>query len=277
MVGHCFLFFEFAERVDNSSFISTIAECVDFLKRQASALGLPAAVHYPVNSNNPVVVITWTGSQPSLPSIMLNSHTDVVPVFAEYWTHGPFSADVDSAGRIYARGAQDTKALGMIHLAAIRNLKLSGYQPKRTIHVTFTPDEELGGFNGMAGFAVSNAFKAMNVGYALDEGGVASSNTVGVYYDERCPWQIEFVCNGTTGHASLILENTAGEKITYLLNKLMAMRQAELNKQKAGTNPGKVTSINLTMLKGGVQPNVIPADLTAVFDIRLSEFLIFGF
>jgi aminoacylase len=83
----------------------------------------------------------------------------------------------------------------MIHLAAIRALKKSGFQPKRTIHVAFTPDEELGGFNGMAGFATSNAFKSMNVGYALDEGGVAPSNTIGVYYDERCPWQIEFVCN----------------------------------------------------------------------------------
>ncbi len=246
------------------------AECVDFLKRQAAELGLPVAVHYPVNANNPVVVITWVGSQPNLPSIMLNSHTDVVPVFEQYWNHPPFAADVDEQGRIFARGAQDTKALGTIHLAAIRALKKSGVQPKRTIHVTFTPDEELGGFNGMAGFVTSNAFKAMNVGYALDEGGVAPSNTIGVYYDERCPWQIEFVVNGTTGHASLLLDNTAGEKITFLLNKFNTMRQAEVNKLKAGANPGKVTSINLTMLKGGVQPNVIPADLTAIFDVRLS-------
>lgn len=247
------------------------AECVEFLKKQAAALGLPVAVHYPVNANNPEVVITWTGSQPSLPSIMLNSHMDVVPVYPEFWTHDAFAADVDSAGKIYARGTQDTKALGMIQLAAVRALKQSGYQPKRTIHVTFTPDEELGGFNGMAGFATSSAFKAMNVGYALDEGGVATStNTIGVFYDERCPWQIEFVCSGTTGHASLLLENTAGEKITYLLNKLMAMRKAELTKQNQGTNPGKVTSINLTILKGGVQANVVPTDLTAVFDIRLS-------
>ena len=28
-----------------------------------------------------MVIITWEGSNPSLPSIMLNSHMDVVPVF----------------------------------------------------------------------------------------------------------------------------------------------------------------------------------------------------
>lgn len=249
--------------------------CVAFLKVQAAELGLPVSVFYPVNANNPEVVITWLGSQPNLPSIMLNSHTDVVPVVEQLWTFGaPFAADVDANGRIIARGAQDTKALGMIHLAAIRALKKSGVQLKRTIHVTFTPDEETGGFNGMAGFVLSDAFKALNVGYALDEGGVASSNTIGVFYDERCPWQMEFIVTGTTGHASLLLENTAGEKITYLINKFMEMRKDEVKKQKRNITPGKLTSINLTILKGGIQANVIPPELRVVFDVRLSECLV---
>ncbi|XP_037045140.1 aminoacylase-1-like [Bradysia coprophila] len=243
--------------------------CVEFLKRQAAGLGLPVSVVYPVNAQNPVVVITWQGSQPDLPSIMLNSHTDVVPVFEQFWTHPPFAADVDETGRIYARGTQDTKGLGMIHLAAIRALKRNGVQLKRTIHVTFTPDEELGGFNGMAGFVASNEFKALNVGYALDEGGVSPTNTIGVFYDERCPWQIEFICNGPTGHASLLFEGTAGEKITYLMDKFMKMRKDEVKKSKKGVAAGKVTSINLTVLKGGVQANVVPPELRAIFDVRL--------
>ena len=28
-----------------------------------------------------IVVMTWKGYQPSLPSIVLNSHTDVVPIY----------------------------------------------------------------------------------------------------------------------------------------------------------------------------------------------------
>lgn len=35
-------------------------------------------------------------------------------------------------------------------------------------------------------------------------------------------------------------------------------------------NIGNVTSVNLTILNGGVQSNVIPPLLTAVFDVRLA-------
>lgn len=34
--------------------------------------------------------------------------------------------------------------------------------------------------------------------------------------------------------------------------------------------PGDVTSINLTMLDGGCQVNVVPPELTVYFDVRLS-------
>lgn len=148
-------------------------------------------MYYPYNEKNPVVVLTWTGSQPNLPSIMLNSHTDVVPVYEEFWTHPPFAADIDEDGKIFARGSQDTKSLGMIYLAAIRTLKRSGIkQLKRTFHVTFVPDEEAGGFLGMDRFVLSDDFKALNVGYALDEAAIAQNTSIGVSYDERCPWQV---------------------------------------------------------------------------------------
>lgn len=33
---------------------------------------------------------------------------------------------------------------------------------------------------------------------------------------------------------------------------------------------GDVTTVNLTMLSGGVQNNVVPGEMSVVFDIRLS-------
>lgn len=57
-----------------------LAACVQFLQRQADSIGLPVKVVEPV-VNKPVVVITWEGKNPELPSIMLNSHMDVVPVY----------------------------------------------------------------------------------------------------------------------------------------------------------------------------------------------------
>jgi len=96
---------------------------VEFLKRQAHSLDLPVDVIYPVEAK-PVVIIKWLGTEPELPSIILNSHMDVVPVFRDKWTHDPFAADIDEEGRIFARGTQDMKSVGTGYLGAIRLIGL---------------------------------------------------------------------------------------------------------------------------------------------------------
>lgn len=166
--------------------------CIEFLKRQAKGLDLPFSIHYPVNDKNPVIILTWAGSQPNLPSVVLNSHMDVVPVFPEHWSYPPFAAEMDADGKIFARGAQDMKCVGMQYLAAIRALKRDGVQQlKRTIHIMFVPDEELGGSLGMMGFSTSDEFKALNVGFSLDEGIASPTDVFDVFYAERCIWQVQ--------------------------------------------------------------------------------------
>ncbi|XP_030563930.1 aminoacylase-1-like [Drosophila novamexicana] len=245
--------------------------CVEFLKRQAASLDLPVDVVYPVNEANPVVIMKWLGKQPELPGIILNSHTDVVPVFPEKWTHDPFTADLDDEGRIYARGSQDMKCVGAQYLAAIRALKATGYQPKRTVYLTFVPDEEAGGFFGMREFIKGDYFKSLNVGLSLDEGSSSLDDCYYVYFAERTGWHIRFKISGTAGHGSLLLPNTAGEKLNYIVNKMMGFRASQVQKLKDNTKLffGDVTTVNLTQLTGGVQRNVVPAMLEVVFDLRI--------
>ena len=95
---------------------------------------------------------------------------DVVPVFEDFWTHKPFSAHIDEEGKIFARGSQDMKCVGMQYLAAIRHFKRNNIQFKRTIHATFVPEEEIGGVEGMKDFIHQDEFKKLNVGFSLDEG-----------------------------------------------------------------------------------------------------------
>lgn len=133
--------------------------------------------------------MTWEGTDPSLPSIVLNSHTDVVPVFPEMWTHPPFAAEMDSEGKIFARGSQDMKCVGMQYLGAIRSLKSSGIRLKRTIHISFVPDEEIGGKLGMKVFIKSDDFKALNIGFALDEGIAGPTDVYPTYFAERSIWR----------------------------------------------------------------------------------------
>lgn len=61
-----------------------------FLLGQASEIGLEAQ-KLVFEGSNPVVVISWLGSKPELPSILLNSHTDVVAAEPEKWMHHPFA------------------------------------------------------------------------------------------------------------------------------------------------------------------------------------------
>ncbi|KAK4872717.1 hypothetical protein RN001_014746 [Aquatica leii] len=242
--------------------------CLKFLKIQADEIGLIYNVYRPVK-NNPHVVLTWTGKEPTLGSIILNSHMDVVPVFEDKWSHKPFDADIDEKGDIYARGIQDTKALGIQYLEAIRRLKQSGYQPKRTVHVTFVSDEETGGLEGMKLFVKTPEFKQLNASFALDEGVLSENNIVTAYYGEKRSWKFEVHCAGQPGHGSLLLDNTAGEKVQYLLNKFYEFRAAEKKKIQELQYTDHITTLNLTMIRGGVQANVIPPEFTIVIDTRV--------
>uniref|UniRef100_A0A2R8NAP6 Aminoacylase-1 n=1 Tax=Callithrix jacchus TaxID=9483 RepID=A0A2R8NAP6_CALJA len=70
---------------------------VAFLEERARQLGL-SCQKVEVAPGYVVTVLTWPGTNPTLSSILLNSHTDVVPVFKEYWSHDPFEAFKDSEG-----------------------------------------------------------------------------------------------------------------------------------------------------------------------------------
>lgn len=113
---------------------------------------------------------------------------DVVAVIEKYWTHPPFEAEIDDYGRIFGRGTQDMKSVGMQYLAAIRALKRDGIRLKRTIHVVYTPDEEIGGFRGMTKFVQTNEFEALNVGFCLDEGIASPTDEFPIFYGERYVW-----------------------------------------------------------------------------------------
>ncbi|GBP34800.1 Aminoacylase-1 [Eumeta japonica] len=245
--------------------------CLEFLKRQAASLGLPARVYEPA-PRKPVLVMSWAGTEPTLPSILLNSHMDVVPVFEKSWSHPPFAAHMDPDGTIYARGAQDMKCVGAQYLEALRKLRARGVALKRTVHVSFVSDEEIGMPNGMSEFVKTQEYRNLNVGFSLDEGMASPTDEYLVFYGERSIWELDIRCPGTSGHGSLILPNTAGEKIRYMIDKLMDLRAQE--KKKLDDDPrltvGDVTTVNLTKLRGGVQANVVPEELSATFNIRLA-------
>lgn len=246
-----------------------------FLVKMAGELGLPVRVIECVKGK-PIILITWKGSQPELPSVLLNSHTDVVPVYIDSWHYPPFEATMLENGDIVARGAQDMKCVGMGYIEALRVMRRdSSFQPVRTLHVCFVPDEEIGGHDGMEKFVQTPEFKELNVGFALDEGVPSPIDGIFFFVGERAPWWVTITATGETGHGSSMPSTTAPIKLVKVMNKLLEFRDQELHKLKTlpnglPINLGSVTSLNITKLEGGVQLNVIPSSVSVGVDMRVT-------
>lgn len=244
-------------------------EATKFLFEVAHELKLPCK-KYEFVPGKPVILMTCLGSNPALSSVLLNSHIDVVPAFKDHWRYDPFEAYMDSNGDIFARGTQDMKSIGIQYIEAMRRFILEGKRFKRTIHLLFVPDEEIGGADGMACFVASNEFNELNVGFSLDEGLPSETDSFKVYYAERSPWWIEVVCPGDPGHGSMFIKNNAAEKLRRVINSFLKFKDSEeKRKELDGLKIGEVTTVNLTMIQGGVQPNVVPNNFKAYFDLRL--------
>ena len=106
--------------------------------------------------------------------------------------------------------------------------------------------------------------------------GLASESDVfQVYYGDRaCAW-LEFILKGNTGHGSRLIENTAAEKVQFIVNEMLQYRTKEkerLEQSQTTDKPlqlGNITTINLTKMIGGVQINVVPDQYTLGFDCRI--------
>lgn len=131
------------------------AGCVVFLKKLGEEYGLKydtfevntrhdiLIFHFQIVPGKPFVLLTWEGTNPALPTVVLNSHMDVVPVYMDKWKYDPFEAHKDEEGNIFARGTQDMKCVGIQYLQAVHRLKKAGYTPLRTIHLLYVPGKEI--------------------------------------------------------------------------------------------------------------------------------------
>jgi aminoacylase len=246
-------------------------------RRLAEGAGL-AFERHEFAPGHPTLVLTWRGTRPDLPSVVLSSHMDVVPVDDARWTVPPWDGALQD-GRIYGRGAQDMKSVTVQYLAAIARLRAAGFTPTRTLHVLIVPDEEVGGNRGMKLLLTSAVVRAMNPAFVLDEGLASPSDKYTVFYGERKIWWATVTATGAAGHGSRFVDGTAVPKLCRVIDAMLAHREAqkaELDRTcGCGKQLGDFTTINCTMLSAGnpdpatPQFNVIPTTATAGFDIRI--------
>jgi succinyl-diaminopimelate desuccinylase len=112
-----------------------------------------------------VNVVSWAGGGREGPSVLLNAHTDVVPV-GPGWSVDPY-AGVVKDGAVYGRGSVDNKAGLTAMVYAVQALLEAGARMRGSITLTATVDEEIGGIAGL-NYLVREGLVRGDYGISLD-------------------------------------------------------------------------------------------------------------
>lgn len=261
-------------RIDTTHPTPAYDKAIRFLKKHADADGFKyQEVILP--SGKKVLVITYPGSDSSLPAIALNHHMDVVPANSQGWIRPPFAADIHE-GTIIGRGTQDMKGIGATHYFALKELKQQGFIPRRTIHLFAVPDEEVGGFKGTKEFVQTSQFKQLNIGFIIDEGHASGNEKLlDIKVTERKPIQVLVTSVGELAHGSHLECQNAIHELVQFLNQIFLIHCAQ-QKQIGIKQPGQLLSCNVTSLTAGIKKedghialNMVPDIAQATIDIRV--------
>ena len=176
------------------------------------------------------LLYTWTGSDTTLDPILLMGHLDVVPVepgTEPRWKHPPF-AGVVADSFVWGRGTLDDKSSVVAILEAVEWLVGQGFEPRRTVYLSFGHDEELGGFAGAAQIAAIVKERAGRLAFLLDEGGVIAEGLlpgvgrpvalIGVV--EKGSMAVNLTVEQTGGHSSMPPAHTAVGILSRAITRL---------------------------------------------------------
>lgn len=159
------------------------------------------------------LLYTWPGSDATLRPLVLMGHFDVVPVPEENlgrWEQPPF-AGVIADGFIWGRGAIDDKFNVFGLLEACEALLAEGFQPTRSVILSFGHDEEIGGSAGATTAAALLAERGVVPHLVLDEGG---GLTVGLFPGIDDPIAAIMVAEKGGANLALSVESPAGHSST---------------------------------------------------------------
>jgi acetylornithine deacetylase/succinyl-diaminopimelate desuccinylase-like protein len=300
-------------RVNTSNPPGNETPAAELLRGWLAAEGIEARLYDPMNDpQRQALVARLPGT--SNRTIVLMSHSDVVPAVAAEWSHPPFAGDV-ADGVLYGRGALDTKNLGIMQVMTLLLLHRQGITPRDELMLLIEPDEE-DKSRGVEGMLEQYPELFRNIRMVLNEGasgtdGVVGPNTVVFFVQtaEKGSAWMKLTARGDTGHGSVPLPNNAVATMAQALTRIaayqtplrpppavaamfaaLADRQPFPNSfimrhvdnpivqrlfrrqltERPLINAMLRTTISLTGVQGGYKTNVIPAQVEATLDCRVT-------
>ncbi len=222
---------EYAEKLSEMIKIPTVShkgqtDISEYLKLHEKLVELFPLVHEKLQKTviDGNLLYKWTGKSSENP-IVLMSHQDVVPAEG-VWEHEPFSGDI-ADGKVWGRGAGDTKCSVMAFFQAVEELLKEGYEPSCDVYLSSSCTEEWGGEGGPK---IVSELKNRGVKpfLVIDEGGGIISEPVGgikgnyamIGVFEKGKANIRFTAKSNGGHASTPPRNTPIVRLAAFINEV---------------------------------------------------------
>lgn len=201
------------------------------------------------------------------PTVALNAHGDVVPP-GRGWSRDPYGAEIiddpDHGLVMFGRGVAVSKSDFATYtwaLLALIELEKHGVPLHGAVELHFTYDEEIGGNIGPKRLLEERLSKpdfAICAGFSYD---VTSAHNGCLH--------LEVVVNGKSGHAAIPSTGVdALEAATHILNALYAHR-AELALEHSQVPGISSPTLNVGLIQGGINTNVVPDRVTLRLDRRI--------
>ena len=175
------------------------------------------------------------------PEVVLSTHFDCVP---------PFFPSREERGRLYGRGSCDAKGILVAQIAAVERLRAQG---ETRVGLLFVVGEERGSEGAKAANLVAPGSRFLINGEPTDNRLAAA--TRGVY-------RARLKATGKAAHSSL--PELGVSAIDKLVDAIVALRTVDW---PADADLG-ATFYSVSLINGGIAPNVIPPDADAEIMFR---------
>jgi acetylornithine deacetylase/succinyl-diaminopimelate desuccinylase-like protein len=205
-----------------------------------------------VTDGRPNVYGIWEGTEDRW--VVLDVHTDTVTV--EHCEGDPFDGRI-ADGRVYGRGAVDTKASLGVMMAVLETARAAGRRPRPNLVVVGSISEEAGGMLGARGFRKW----AESRGLRPNEVIVAEPTMCAPVHGHKGAVALEIKVQGLAAHSAN--PHLGRNAITGASTLVLALEREHERLQTLvpATEVGNGT-ITVTSVKGGTGGNVVPESCT---------------
>lgn len=238
----------------------------DYLERVAQAWGLETR-RLPVADRADNLLIwrrnTNASAHEDRPWLLFDSHMDTVS--GEGMTIDPFGAVVKN-GRLFGRGACDTKGTGAAMLWALRDYAAQPNQPN-SIALLFSVDEEAH-MTGVRSFIKQDlpALQSQGVRFHGVIVGEPTLHRMVIAHNGLIRWRL-----ATIGRSAHSAAPELGRNAVTMMAKIIAAIETQYIDQLNAEHPLTGRAVcSITMIQGGRQINIIPDRCEIALDRRLT-------